>query len=55
MSTFYLTAGERPMVYFVSSTTKRKDRREMRRHAKAMDKAGCPEKAATWRRRARNG
>jgi hypothetical protein len=55
MSTFYLTPGERPMVYFVSSGRKRKERRMLRTRAKLLEGVGATVKAAELRRRARNG
>jgi hypothetical protein len=54
MSTLHMP-GCKPILLRQSSASQRKERREMRRHAKRMDAAGCPEKAAIWRRRARNG
>jgi hypothetical protein len=53
----------RELAFYIQSTAsnartsrgKRRYRRDARRHAKNMVAAGCPEKAAVWRRRARNG
>lgn len=46
---------ERDHVWVVSSAQQRKNRRAARKHAKKMIAAGCPEKAAVWLKRARNG
>jgi hypothetical protein len=41
--------------YRQSTAMKKKGRRANRKHAERMLKAGCPERAAVWFRRARNG
>lgn len=41
--------------YRPSSAALRRARREARSHAARLERCGLPERAAVWRRRARNG
>jgi hypothetical protein len=54
MSTFYLAGGGKPMQLRPSSTSRRQERRFARSQARSCQRAGLPEAAAYWRKKARN-
>jgi hypothetical protein len=50
-----MTTKPTQQVTYYSSRERRIMRRYWRKHAEKMIAAGCPEMAAVWRKRARNG